>query len=342
MRPERFLTCWQVRLALPIVLAFLCPASPVSARGAGPPFVIGSMECERLDAEELTRILVLELSSVENVDELPPLAIEISCDDDNVVVAVTDREKTQKIERTVPAPGNIDSGRERQIALTIAQFAGALWRLRVEEASTPPELDRPPEPPLVKPTESAVEISREQPAQTKPVKAAIEIGGGMRARSLGSKSPLLSGYGEIFVAFQMGERLALVAALGGEGSRVDRKGGEVGAFALTAGLGISGLLVNRCHFLFDARLLLMGGYARFEGRATDSLAYDEGVSAGGVGEVRAELVPTILFGSVSLGLCLGGGYGLKVVVARIRDDEDVTFGGWWAGAGLRLGFGFSR
>ncbi len=305
-----------------------------AAEGRVQPFPLSIQECEHLDGEEIKRLLYLELASVENIENLPPLSIELFCDETSVIVNVFNPERTQKIQRTVPAPEKMDEGEERQIALIIAQFAGALWRLE-EENPPPVVVPTAPDPP-VKPTEPEPE-----PEATNQIRLDLEIGGGIRARTLGSSKTLVGGYGEIDFVYRFSERVALVAAIDVEGSNVDRLGGEVGALAITAGLGISGLLVMTDRFQLDARFLFLGGYARLEGRARDSEAFTDNVSAGGAGEARIEVAPTLLLGRTTIGLCLQGGYGLPVVVAQVRDDDDVSFGGWWVGVGVRIGFGIA-
>ena len=303
-----------------------------AAEGHVQPFPLSIQGCANLDGEEIKRLLHLELASVENVEDLPQLSIELICNETSVIVNVFNPERTQKIERTVPAPRDLKEGAERQIALIIAQFAGALWRLQEENPH-----------PVVEPTvpEPASKPTEPGPEATTTNRLDLEIGGGIRARAIGSSGPFLGGYGEIAFVYRFCERLAMVAAIDIEGSNVDRLGGEVGAFALTAGLGISGLLVTMHRFQLDARLLLLGGYARLEGRAKDPDAFVDRVSAGGAGEARIEVAPTLLLGRTTIGLCLEGGYGLPTVVAQVRGDDDVSFGGLWAGVGVRIGFGLA-
>jgi hypothetical protein len=319
-------------LAASLISIVFATAGAAAAEGRVQPFPLSIQGCAHLDGEEIKRLLYLELASVENVEDMPQLSIELFCDETNVIVIVFNPERTQKIERTVPAPKVQDEGAERQIALIIAQFAGALWRLREEN---PPPVVAPttPEPPTPPP--------EPEPEAADQVRLDLEIGGGIRARALGSSKPLVGGYGEIDFVYRFSKRIALVAAIDVEGSSVDRLGGEVGALAITAGLGISGLLVIVHRFQLDARVLLLGGYARIEGRARDPEAFVDRVSAGGAGEARIEVAPTLLLGRTTIGLCLEGGYGLPVVVAEVRDDDDVSFGGWWVGGGVRIGFGIA-
>ena len=319
-------------MATSLLCLVFATTGAVAAEGRVQPFPLSIQECEHLDGEEIKRLLYLELASVENVENLPPLSIELFCNETSVIVNVFNPERTQKIQRTVPAPEKLDEGEERQIALIIAQFAGALWRLREDN---PPPVVAPaaPEPPAPPP--------EPQPEATDQVRLDLEIGGGIRARALGGGKALVGGYGEIDFVYRFSKRVALVAAIDVEGSNVDRLGGEVGALAVTAGLGISGLLVIVHRFQLDARVLLMGGYARIEGRARDPEAFAERVSAGGAGEARIEVAPTLLLGRTTIGRCLQGGYGLPVVVEQVRDEDDVTFGGWWVGACVRIGFGIA-
>ncbi len=332
IRYETYFPRGAALVATSLLCLVFASAGTAAAEGRVQPFPLSIQECAHLDGEEIKRLLYLELASVENVENLPPLSIELFCDETSVIVNVFNPERTQKIQRTVPAPEKMDEGEERQIALIIAQFAGALWRLREDN---PPPVVAPtaPEPPTPPP--------EPEPEAADQIRLDLEIGGGIRARTLGSSKPLVGGYGEIDFVYRFSKRVALVAAIDVEGSSVDRLGGEVGTLAVTAGLGISGLLVITQRFQLDARFLFLGGYARLEGRARDPETFTDKVSAGGAGEARIEVAPTLLLGRTTIGLCFQGGYGLPVVVAEVRDDNDVTFGGWWVGVGVRIGFGIA-
>jgi hypothetical protein len=165
----------------------------------------------------------------------------------------------------------------------------------------------------------------------------LELGGGVRGRTLEHR-PLLSGYGELSAATWLIERVGLVALLALEGGNADRDGGSVGALAFSAGLGLAGSVVEVGRFGLETRLLLAGGYARFEGRADDPESYTDGTTDGGTGEVRVEIDPSLDFGRFRLSLVVQFGYALPVTIAVVRGDDDVSLSGWWVGAGLRVAY----
>jgi hypothetical protein len=296
-----------------LVLAAAAFSGTAPAQGTAPVFSVNKVECDWLDEAEFTRLLELELALVGSGEDLPPLSLDLSCGEQWVTIVVRDPEWTQQIERTVPSPEIEGPGRERQIALTVAQFAGALWRLReaeeqeAAEQREPDEPDAGPEPPVAQPPTS---------------------------------SALLSGFGELSAAVWLVERFGVVALLAFEGANADRDGGSVGAVAVTGGLGLAGMLTEVGRFRLESRLLLAGGYARFEGRADDPSSHADGSTDGGAGEVRVELAPSLELGRLQLALVVQGGYALPVTIAVVRADDDVSLAGWWVGAGLRIGVGF--
>jgi hypothetical protein len=287
------------------VLVLLTLPQVVSAQGKAPPFSVNRVECEWLDRAEFTRLLELELAHTDAQD-LPPLTVDLACGEQGVTIIVRDPEWTQQIERTVPSPAIEGPGKERQVALTVAQFAGALWRLR--EAEEQEAAEQHPEPTVAEP---ATEPPASPPGTTAPpagsgMSWSTEIGGGLRGRSLDT-TPLLTGYGELSGAAWLVERVGIVALLDVEGGSADREGGSVSAVAISAGLGIAGLLLDTERFRLETRLLLAGGYARFAGHADDPSSHTDGTTDGGAGEVRGEIAPAIELGSFQIALAAQAG-----------------------------------
>jgi hypothetical protein len=316
-----------------LALALVALSGPAAAQGETPAFSVNRVECEWLDVAEFTRLLELELTNVAPGVDLPPLTVDLSCAPQSVTIVVRDPEWTQQIERTVPSPDIEGPGRERQVALTVAQFAGALWRLREVAEQKAAELEGAkepePEPPPLAPA----------PTAAQEIPWSLELGGGVRVRALTS-APLLNGYGELSAVLWLLERFGVLALVTAEGTQADRQGGSVSAVAIAGGLGPAGVLADAGRFRLEARLLLAGGYARFEGQATDPSSYRGKSTDGGTAEVRIELAPALELGRVQLALVVQGGYALPVTIAVVRDDDDVSFSGWWVGGGLRVGLGF--
>lgn len=323
-----------------LAFAILAISGTAVAQGTAPAFSVNRVECEWLDVDEFTRLLELELTYTGSGVDLPPLTVDLSCGEQGITIIVRDPEWTQQIERTVPSPEVEGPGRERQLALTVAQFAGALWRLR--EVAEQEAAEQPgPEEPSAEPEPHEAQLP---PAVFEPTAAVetawfLELGGGLRGRALESRA-LLSGYGELSGVLWLAERLGAVALLAVEGARADRQGGTVGAVAVTAGLGLAGLLAEAVRFRLESRLLLTGGYVRFEGQASDPSSYRDASTDGSTGEVRIELAPSLRLGRFQPALVIQAGYALPVTIAVVREDDDVSFSGWWVGGGLRIGLGF--
>jgi len=320
------------------------PAGPASAQGKAPAFSISSVECDWLDRAELTRLLELELELSVSDEDVPPLTLDLSCGEGEVTIVVRDPERTQQIERTVPAPEIEGPGRERQIALTVAQFAGALWRLREAEAQEAAQQEKPALPgpvPEPEPAPPPAPVPPETPDRAAGMRWLLELGGGLRGRAL-EAAPLLTGFGELSGVAWLAERVGVLALIAVEGADAKRAGGSIGALAFGAGLGLAGSLARWGRFGLEARLLLVGGYARFEGRAADPTRYRDGSTDGGTGEVRLELDPSIELGRFQLALAIQAGYALPVTIAVVRGDDDVSLSGWWVGAGLRVGVSFEE
>ncbi|MBW2278914.1 MAG: hypothetical protein JRF63_15580 [Deltaproteobacteria bacterium] len=321
-----------------IVLVAVVVSGTVQAQGKAPAFSLSRVECDWLDQAELSRLLELELANAGAGEDLPPLTVDLMCGEQGVTIVVRDPEWTQQIERTVPTPKTEGPGRERQIALTIAQFAGALWRLReveeqkAAERQNSAEPDIEPKPPIARPPTTVTE-----PPDEPGVDWFLELGGGLKGRAL-SSTALLTGFGELSASVWLVERVGVVGMLAIEGANADRNGGSVGAIGITAGLGIAGLLTDVGRFKLETRLLLAGGYARFDGQADDPSTHSDRSTSGGAGEVRVEIDPSLMLGRFQLALVLQAGYALPVTIAVVRTDDDVSFTGWWIGAGLRTAY----
>jgi hypothetical protein len=328
----------RIGLGAALGLAAVAFSAAAAAQGAAPVFSVNKVECDWLDRSELTRLLELELALVGTGEDLPPLTVDLVCTEQGVTIVVRDPEWTQQIERTVPSPEIEGPGRERQIALTVAQFAGALWRLREAEEQETARAKEPEEPiaepaPTAEPPPPETTETDEQPG----LPWSLELGGGIRGRAL-SPRPLVTGYGEVGGVVWLIDRVGVAALIAVEGTRADRAGGHVGAVAVSAGMGLAGLLAEAERFRLEARLVLAGGYARFEGHADDPTSHRDESTGGGAGEVRIEIDPALVLGRFHAALVVQAGYALPVTIAVVREDDDVSFSGWWIGAGLRVAY----
>lgn len=322
--------------ALLLGLALL--GAPVaSAAQAVPELKVTAIECPDLDAAEIQRLVELELVATPGMgDEVPPAQIELLCTSTSVTIAIRDPDWTVHIERQVPPPTGAEGGWERQLAITIAQFAAALWRAP-ERAGPPQSPPGPPaEPAPAAPATPAISAGY-TPVHRGHQRFGVEARGELCFRALERPAPLATGRAVLAGTGWIDERIGVGAQLAFEGGLADRAGGEVAGFGAFGGLGlVYRLLAPRAWFSLDVLARLEGGYVWIDGRPEDD-GYVGRRARGFGGGAGVGLAPTLHIGYLALALAAEGGYGIPAVVATVRGDDSVSFGGWWAGIGLRIG-----
>jgi len=293
--------------------------------------------CPDLDAAEIQRLVELELISTPGVGkEVPPAQIELVCAVTSVTIVIRNPDWSVRIERQVPPPVGEEGGRERQLAITIAQFAAALWR--TPEPSPPLSVTIEPEPAPASTAPAASQVTATyRPSPPEHQRYGIEAWGSARFRALERAAPLVTGRATLAGTGWLDPRFGILGLLAFEGGVVDRTGGEVAGYGTFAGVGlVYRLLAPRAWLSVDAVARLEGGYVWIEGRPGDD-GYLGRSTRGFAGDAVLGLAPALHFGAFALSLAAEGGYGIPAVVATVRDDSEVSFGGWWVGVGLRLG-----
>jgi len=323
------------------VIAWLVAASisaPAAALGTDA-IDIATMQCGDLGADEIARLLALELDDV--VPQMrtgPPLRIELTCASPILSIAIVDPLTDKRMARDVPLPPD-EPGRERVVALAIAQLFAASW-LELLLPTPPPEAVVTTEP---RPPAKAVEAARSKAAATtrRPERSLSLLAAGVvRGRAL-ERAPLLSGGGELDVRTWFGAG-ALVVRLGFEGTRVDRELGSVRAWMLALGLGVAGRLRVGDRWTLGVAAVVSGALGRLQGIASRPDVPTGSITAP-TGQLCVGLGPRVRLGSsalleldAELGATLGAPEGL------VSGAAPVSLGGLWAGVALRAGFEWTR
>lgn len=320
------------------MIAWLVAAS-ISAFAATDAIEVRAVECGSLGADEIARLLALELDDV--VPEMrtgPPLRIELTCAAPILSIAIIDPITDKRMSRDVPLPAD-EPGRERVVALAIAQLFSASW-LELLLPAPPPEAVVTTEP---RPPEKAIEAAREKAASTtrRPERSVSLLAAGIvRGRAL-ERAPLLSGGGEVDVRTWFGAG-ALVVRLGFDGTRVDRELGSVRAWMLALGLGVAGRLRVGDRWALGVAAVVSGAIGRLQGIASRPDVPVGSITAP-TGQLCVGLGPRVRLGtSATLELDAELGATLRAPEGLVTGAAPVSLGGLWAGAALRAGFEWTR
>lgn len=290
--------------------------------------------CGELDADEIARLLALELDDVvPQMRSGPPLRIELTCAAPILAIAIVDPLTDKRMARDVPLPSD-ELGRERVIALAIAQLFAASW-LELLLPTPPPEATvlgepRPPAEAVAAARTSAA-IGVRRPERT----LAILVGGIVRGRAL-ERAPLVSGGAELDLRPWFGPG-ALVVRLGFEGTEVRRELGAVRAWIVSLGLGVAGRLRLSRRWHLGLAAVVSGALGRLRG-----VASMPGVPTGSIlaptGQLTLGLGPRLRLGSAALELDAELGGTLRAPEGLVTGGAPVSLGGLWAGGALRVGF----
>jgi hypothetical protein len=313
--------------------AVLATAAPVDA------IDVATVQCGGLAADEIARLFALELDDV--VPEMrtgPPLRIELTCATPILSIAIVDPLTDKRMSRDVPLPPD-EPGRERVIALAIAQLFAASW-LELLLPTPPPEqiVTTEPRPPV-----AAVEAAREKAATTtrRPERSfSLLAAGVVRGRAL-ERAPLVAGGGELDFRTWFGGG-ALVVRLGFEGTSVRRELGTVRAWMLALGIGVAGRLRLGERWALGVAAVVSGALGRLRGVATRPDVPTGGITAP-TGQLCVGLGPRVRLGtSALLELDAELGATLRAPEGLVTGAAPVSLGGLWAGAALRVGFEWTR
>jgi hypothetical protein len=297
----------------------------VSARG-----------CGRLDAHEVARLLHIELLAVtEAIRSGPPLQVELACTVPTMAIAVADPLTGKRLSREVPMPAD-EPGRDRVVALAIAQLFAASWLELLMPPPPPPEQAAPTGPPEPEPEPEAVEAARELAygrVRVRPRSLAFALAPVVRGRSL-QRDALLTGGGELDLRAWFGNA-AVVVRTGVEAGAARRKHGDVRALAILLGIGAAGRVALSRRWQLGGAAIASGGVARLRGTPSQAGVPSDSVTAL-TGQLALGAGPRLRLPPVAIELDLELGGMLRAPEGLVSGERSVSLGGLWAGAALRV------
>lgn len=310
-----------------------------AALGVAPspaPVVVATEQCGSLDAAEVGRLLVLELGPVvaENRSG-PPLAVTLRCAPDVLAIAVIDPVTGKRMARDVPSPADAP-GRERVIALAVAQLFTASWLELLAPADPEVPAPVPPAPaaPVVPPqaVAAARTVAR---ARVRPRRRsiALTIAAGFRGRGL-ERAPIAVGTTSVDLRAYFGA-LGLVVRAGFDGGVARRARGDVSAMLASFGLGLVGRLERPGRWGFGGWAVASAGWGRVAARARTS-GTRAGSTTAATGELAFGLGPRYAGDRVGVELDAELGATARPPEGLVSGERSVTSGGLWAGLAVRL------
>lgn len=323
-------------LSLALAGSLLAGPSPDDAPITAGQLHVEVTECGALDAGEVERLLRIELLVVtQEIRSGPPLEVALRCAAPTMSIAVADPLTGKRLSRDVPLPPE-EPGRERVVALAIAQLFAASW-LELLLPSPPVEPELAPTPvPSAKAEPRAVEAARvlvRERVEKRPRSIAVAFGGIVRGRALEAE-PVLMGGGELDLRGWFGNA-AIVLRLGAEAGSARRAQGSVRALVLLASLGAAGRLRLAPRWDLGGVVLVGGGVGRLRGDPSQP-GVPTGTATAFTGALVAGAGPRLRLGRVALELDAELGGMLRAPQGIVASGRAVTPGGLFAGAALRV------
>jgi hypothetical protein len=294
---------------------------------------VSTKDCDVLDAGEIGRLLALELDTVvPRMRTGPPLRIELACAPPLLGIAISDPITDKRMGREVPLPAD-ELGRERVVALSIAQLFAASW-LELLLPPAPPQTRVTSEP---RPPEVAIEAARDTAADALNVPRrtiSILVGATIRARAL-ERSPRPWGGAELDVRPWFG-RAAPVFRVGFEASRERLPFGTVRMWLVSAGIGGAVRIPLPGRWSFGVVAVASAALGHVRGIASRPDVPD-GHTTAATAQLGAGFGPRVRAGAAVFELDLGLGGTLRQPVGEAAGGGLSTPGGLWAGGELRVG-----
>lgn len=305
-----------------------------------PAVVVDAGRCAAIDPDEVQHLLALELDAVtQEIRVGPPLRVELSCTSTQLTIAVSDPLTGKKLQRDVPMPPP-DQGRERVIALAIAQLFAASWLELL--LPSPLEPDVPAPTPVRGTSPAAVRAAREV-AETRVRRPSrrleLAIGASGRAHAL-EATPWGTGAGDVEVRGWFGP-VAVVGRITAMGGAAQREFGHVRAVAVLGGLGLGFLVPARGRWRFGGSLVISAGWARLRG-VSDRAGVRTAVAQTATGSLELGVGPRVVLGRVVLELDADVGGMLRPPEGVVADGASVTLGGLVAGGTFRVAVDLRR
>jgi hypothetical protein len=302
---------------------------------------VGTDACPGLDSAEVERLVELELDEVTREIRLgPALRVELRCDAQHLEIAVDDPLTGKRLSREVPAPID-EPGRERVVALAIAQLFSASWlELLLAE---PPVTERDGDGVDIGPvaasgtSDESIHAARRVAETATGRRRDIELlaGAGVRGRSL-EAATFAALHLDLELRGWLTPSLGLLGRAGFDFGQADRIQGQVRGHAATAGIGLAWRWHPRPSIGLGGSGFLAGGWARVEGRSDDPsvpTAHTQGATA----EATAGIGPRVFFRRFRMDVDAELGGMLRAPEGLVARQQSVTMGGLYFGATLRLG-----
>jgi hypothetical protein len=287
-------------------------------------------QCANLNAEEISHLLELELSSAERESDtlaMPP--VRLVCQPSQIRVTVDDPVTQKTLSREIAAPSPNDPTGNRIVALAVAELFLSSWL----------ELLLPPERRVVKskaPTQTVARLTRVAKNSIEPKPIQWELGLDATLRLRHPKTPFLGYRPALLAAFIIRERYRLLLSASLEYSRVSRTGGDVAARTASLGTGAGVRLNLGERFCWDTDLLLSLVSVSANGESTTDGILEHSASGFGF-DTAIKSGPMLRLGTLFTKLELQSGLTTPRFTARVPGDTPVQLGGWWLGLGVELG-----
>ncbi|HEY3818285.1 MAG TPA: hypothetical protein VGL81_13995 [Polyangiaceae bacterium] len=314
--------------ALTVVSAVLAYSGVSAAGPSGVDLVVD--ECPHVHAEEVDRVLAIELAPVLSASSgSERLRAELSCDDARLSIVAIDPVTYKRLTRTV-AIDRRTPDYDRTVALLVSQLFLTSWSELLLARSAAQGLS--PQPPQSPAVEHAAEQSVRSALSTTDSRGELTVGVGARVREL--SSPVVGGNATLRPSLLLGRSWRVFVEAAYERGAADRAQGVI-AYSLGSGAVGAGVraLVGPVELEIDLRV--GAAYVSVSGDATSGAVGT--TASGAVGEAALDLGPTLVLGHARIGLLATAGATAPRIVASSTADRELSIGGMWLGASLVAG-----
>jgi len=318
-------------LTLGVGIFLLTVFAPRIASAQRPQLTVVLHDCGSMRQDDVARLLAIELAAVaEPGRRMPTLGVEITCAGGVVRIEVKDPLTDKRVEREIPAPPASEPGAERVVALAASQLFVASWLELLVEQDTPAS-NAPEAAPARRAARRLVQTRIAAPS---PV-VAVEFEADTRVRDLSEAFWTFGGGAR--GGLRLSPRWTAFGQTRFEAGRAQRSIGAVDLRAFFLGAGTTLQWLRFGPLSVDARAGLSGGWMGLRGHARAGQA-DPGATDSFTAEIALGLGPTWHAGSVDVGVDFEIGAMLRTPLGLVGGGEpDVSPGGPWAGASLRVG-----
>ena len=299
----------------------------MQAPEAGSPATIAvdAAACTDVSADRIAELLAIEHPDLQDASGL---RVTLACEGAKVTITLEDAVTAKTVERKIDAPPPGSPGRQREIALATSSLIVASWL----ELTVPPEERHPPPAPETPQTEAARRVVADtlQP----PPRASMQLVAGVRWRDL-PRGPMMLRYGLRAGGF-VHRHWEIFGQAAFEHGRAVRDRGQVGVVAVLAGPGVAWHLRPSRPVGLEIHGTASVGWARLSGR-TSRDDVDVGALGGITGDFEVGIGPRFRAHAFVVAIDLQAGWALPTPRGTVTAEDPVTFGGPWAGIGVRAG-----